>query len=249
MLLQLPEEKRDIIRPLFSKRQPNCSALCCYFNGTMPGKTYVDNLAAPTKAIIVLDMSWTYVSDNADFPWIEQTLEELCKITWMQVIWSFTERPQRPSKGVEVVIPRFEYTHRNPAVEKTVPVSVLPSTDELFEQCKWKDWNIQTYVSKENFMNKTICYYAVEEDHVCSEFEAAFIADGYTEIGIITAEGKRRQGFAYAACLRGLEEIENRGLKPIWACDKDNTGSVKLAEKLGFHSPFEYEFLYYPHRS
>lgn len=35
MLVQLPEEKKDSIIPLFKKTQPNRSALGCYFNGTM----------------------------------------------------------------------------------------------------------------------------------------------------------------------------------------------------------------------
>ena len=79
MLIQLPEEKKALIFPLFKKTQPNRSALGCYFNGTMTGKTFVDDLNAPTKAICQLDMSWVYISDNADLPWIEETLR---KILW-----------------------------------------------------------------------------------------------------------------------------------------------------------------------
>ena len=43
----------------------------------MPGKTFVDDIDAPTKAICQLDMSWVYVSDGADFAWIEETLREI----------------------------------------------------------------------------------------------------------------------------------------------------------------------------
>ena len=55
MFIQLPEEKRDLIKPLFLKRQPNNSALWCYLDGKMTGKTFVDDIAAPTKAIWACD--------------------------------------------------------------------------------------------------------------------------------------------------------------------------------------------------
>ncbi len=87
MLAQLPEEKKDLIKPLFLKRQPNNSALWCYFDGKMTGKTFVDDMNAPTKAICRLDMSWTYISDDADLPWIEEALSEIIKKDWLQVIW------------------------------------------------------------------------------------------------------------------------------------------------------------------
>lgn len=101
MLFQLPEEKKDLIFPLFKNRQPNRSAPGCYFNGTMPGKAFVDDLNAPAKAICRLDMSWTYISDGADFPWIEETLHELIKTDWLQVIWvpERKEPLQKPRDG------------------------------------------------------------------------------------------------------------------------------------------------------
>ena len=79
MFTQLPEEKRDLIKPLFQKKQPNNSALWCYFDGKMTGKAFVDDVNAPTKAICRLDMSWTYISDDADLPWIEEVLGEVIK--------------------------------------------------------------------------------------------------------------------------------------------------------------------------
>ena len=55
MLAQLPEEKRDLIKPLFQKKQPNNFALWCYLDGKMTGKTFVDDITSPTKAIWACD--------------------------------------------------------------------------------------------------------------------------------------------------------------------------------------------------
>ena len=102
---------------------------------------------------------------------------------------------------------------------------------------------------KKHFCEKAFGFYAVENGEVCSESEAAFTAHGFTEIGIFTFEPYRRRGFAFANCLKTLEELEKMGLKAIWACDEENAESVRLAKRLGFINPVEYEFLYFPTRN
>ena len=180
MLAQLPEEKRDLIKPLFQKKQPNNSALWCYFDGKMTGKTFVDDITSPTKAICRLDMSWTYINDDADLPWIEDVLGEVIKKDWLQVIWVPERKGTYPLKEFSKIIPRFEFIER-----------------------------------KEAFLEKAFGFYAVENGEVCSESEAAFTAHGFTEIGIYTFEPYRKRGFAFATCLKTLEELEKMGLKAI----------------------------------
>lgn len=202
MLLQLSEEKKDL-----------------------------------AKAICVADWSWTWCSDDADFHWIEDTLEEITRTAWLQVIWNPAERPQRPSKGLENINPRLEYVGIEDealaaAREKTgtsVDCTVFkPFSTELFDKCEWKDFHLWIYGSSENFIKKAFGVYAVQGEEICCEGEAAFAAQGYTEIGIITAKNKRRQGYGFATCVRLLEEIKKRGLIPIWACDVANPYIVIL---------------------
>ena len=50
----------------------------------------------------------------------------------------------------------------------------------------------------------------------------------------------------FAVCVKTLEEVEKRGLKPIWACDVENLASMKLSEKLGFVNPVKYNFIFFP---
>ena len=248
MLKQLPEERKNEIRSLFKKRQPNVSALGCYFNGTMPGKTYVDDINEPKKAIVKLDMSWTYISDDADFAWVEETLNDIIHLTWIQVIWAPERRGQYPIKDKATIIPRNEYTERGPALQKPRDVELVPFSKELLSKLPWADWHVSVYGSAENFLEKAFGFYAVENGVPYSEAEAAFSADGWCEIGIITVEEQRRKGFAFASCLRLLEEIDNRGMKAIWACDKENVESDALAKKLGFVNPVEYDFIFFPHQ-
>lgn len=244
MLLQFPEADKNRIKQLFQKKQPNNSALWCYLDGIMPGKAYVDDVANPTKTICVLDMSWTYISDEADFNWIEETLSDIIRTAWIQVIWVPERGSETPLKALSTVIPRYEFTQRKAIDIKPREVDLVAFNDEMYEQIPWKDFHENVYGSKENFLKKAFGFYAVQDGIPYSEAEAAFTANGYTEIGIITQEEKRRQGFGFAACVRLLEEIDKRGLKPIWACDVENPESKLLAEKLGFINPIEYNFIF-----
>ena len=126
MLIQLPEEKKALIFPLFKNRQPNTSALWCYFAGILPGKTFVDDIEAPTKAICQLDMSWVYISDDVDFEWIEETLREIIKHAWIQVVWVLERGSKIPLAELGTVIPRHEYTQRKPIEQKPREVELKP---------------------------------------------------------------------------------------------------------------------------
>lgn len=246
MIYQLPEEKKALIFPLFKNRQPNTSALWCYFDGILPGKTFVDDINAPTKAICHLNMSWVYISDAADFEWIEETLREIIKHAWIQVVWTPERGSKFPLAELGTVIPRHEYTQRKPVEQKPRDVEIKPYDSELYEKVPWKEFHERVYGSKENFLKIAFGFYAIENDEICSESEATFTARGYTELGIITDDDKQRKGFAFAVCVKTLEEVEKRGLKPIWACDVENLASMKLSEKLGFVNPVKYNFIFFP---
>ena len=251
MLIQLPEEKKALIFSLFKKRQPNTSALWCYFDGIMPGKTFVDDLNAPTKAICKLDMSWTYISDNADFEWIEETLREIIKTDWLQVVWTPERKGQYPLKELGKVIPRHEYIERKEPLQKPRDAQIVPFSSEWYDKLEpdFQEWHVQNYGSKEAFLEKAYGFYAVENGEICSEFESAFTSNGFTEIGIYTFEPHRRKGYAYATCLYALHDLEKKGIKTIWACDTANTESIQLAEKLGFVNPVKYNFIFFEQKN
>ena len=156
-----------------------------------------------------------------------------------------------PLKEFAKIIPRFEFIERKEALEKPCDVEITPFTSNLFDKLpeNYKNWHLQNYGTKEAFLEKAFGFYAVENGEVCCESEAAFTANGFTEMGVYTFEPYRKRGFAFATCLKTLEELEKMGLKAIWACDEENSESVRLAKRLGFTNPVEYEFLYFPTRN
>lgn len=63
---------------------------------------------------------------------------------------------------------------------------------------------------------------------------AATRADDWLEIGIETRAPYRGQGLARAAASAMIAKVLAAGLTPVWACRQENTGSLKLAQSLGF---------------
>lgn len=90
-------------------------------------------------------------------------------------------------------------------------------------------WN-----NKNDFLQNGIGYSLLYENQVVSTCFAAFIVNKKFELGIETNESFRKKGFAYYPSIALIEYCLSNGYEPIWACRKDNIGSFKLAQKLGF---------------
>lgn len=58
--------------------------------------------------------------------------------------------------------------------------------------------------------------------------------DDWLEIGIETRSLYRGHGLARVVAVAMIEKCLAQGLTPIWACRKENTGSLHLAQSLGF---------------
>lgn len=247
MIIQLPENKKDFVKDLFSAKQPNNSALWSYLNGNVLGKTFVDNDSAPTKAICMIEWTWAWVSDDADLEWTENAINEICKSTWLNVIWN-PAKTEKPTKNLEVAVPRLEFV----GIANKISAPEIPSVEfkffdeDSFDKAIWKDQRIAAYGTKENFLKNAFGIYALQDGQICSESCASFTASGRAEMGAVTAENKRRQGLALATCSRVIDEALKKGLIPTWSCDAQNENSALLAKKLGFNEPKPYEILYFP---
>jgi len=67
----------------------------------------------------------------------------------------------------------------------------------------------------------------------CTAF-SAFIDNGQLELGIESAAQFRGKGFALHTCAALIDYCLENNYEPVWSCRLENTGSYKLAQKLGF---------------
>jgi len=70
--------------------------------------------------------------------------------------------------------------------------------------------------------------------------------DDKLEIGIETAKEHQGKGLGYLACAKLIEYCIAGNLEPVWSCRLENTGSVKLAEKLGFEETLRMPYYHIP---
>lgn len=85
-----------------------------------------------------------------------------------------------------------------------------------------------------DFFNHGIGYSLLYDNIVASTAYSSFIFEDELELGIETNEKFRGKGFALYTCSALIDYCIANGYEPVWSCRLENTGSYKLAQKLGF---------------
>lgn len=86
----------------------------------------------------------------------------------------------------------------------------------------------------EGSYSKCVGFTAFVDGEPASTAFAAYLHGDKLEMGIETAERYRGKGLAKAVSVALIRYCLANGLTPDWSCRYENTGSVRLAEKLGF---------------
>ncbi|MBN2545184.1 MAG: GNAT family N-acetyltransferase [Spirochaetes bacterium] len=90
-------------------------------------------------------------------------------------------------------------------------------------------WN-----SKKDFLKNGIGFALTNKDKIISICFSSFILGNKLEFGIETIANYRKKGFSIYPAAALMEHCIFKKLEPVWACRKENIGSVKIAQKLGF---------------
>lgn len=110
------------------------------------------------------------------------------------------------------------------AVFREMPGSVVPS---LF----WE--------REEDFLKNGVGFSLFYENKLASTAYSACINATQLELGIETVPEFRNKGFAKFVCQALIEYCLENNYEPIWACRLENTGSYRLAQKVGFRPILE----------
>ena len=82
-------------------------------------------------------------------------------------------------------------------------------------------------------------------DEIIVEAYASSLGRTQAEIGAVTWEAYRGNGYAPIACAYLMQLLERRGYRAYWSCDADNLASIRVAQKLGFRQEKVYQILEY----
>ena len=74
---------------------------------------------------------------------------------------------------------------------------------------------------------------------------SSITVEGYVELGARTAEKHRRRGLATLVCSAFIDQCLRDDLIPDWHTNSSNSGSIALAEGLGYELAGDFEAYYY----
>lgn len=98
------------------------------------------------------------------------------------------------------------------------------------------------FASIEDFLHRGVGFCAVRDGAIASGASSYTIYDQGLEVEVDTEAAHRRKGLAAACAATLILHCLERGWYPCW--DAANTGSVALAEKLGYRFDREYDVYY-----
>jgi RimJ/RimL family protein N-acetyltransferase len=137
------------------------------------------------------------------------------------------------------------YTFRAKRV-KTIPnpklegVQYHPIDADLLEEGRFENnHHVKSEIewmwpSLERFLEKGFGTAAVIDASIIGWCTAEYVSKGKCGIGIEVIDEFQNKGIATAMAAHFLEHCMDRNIVPHWECDKDNIGSVLVAEKVGF---------------
>lgn len=126
---------------------------------------------------------------------------------------------------------RFLEIHK-PATDPAITITRTDRT--LFREMKGSVIPVNFWNSEEDFLENGLGFSLLYQGKLASMAFSSFWFDDQFELGIETIPGYRGKGLAEMVCSALIEHCIRHQLEPIWACRLENTGSYKLALKLGF---------------
>ncbi len=116
---------------------------------------------------------------------------------------------------------------------------------QLLERCEWRH-EMEFYAgSLGTFLAHGIGLCMMMGDTIVVEAYVSALGKTRAELGAITHEAFRGQGFAAIACAYLVEVCRQQGYQAYWSCDADHNASIRVAQKLGFREERAYRIYEY----
>lgn len=145
-----------------------------------------------------------------------------------------TEINHRVIKSTRVNF-RFNKSKYTSAKHTIPPDFRLVRTDvELFGQIAGTVVPRYFWRNRDEFSQNAVGFSLIYRNQPVSTAFASFIHDQQLELGIETKAEFQGQGLAQLTCSALIDYCLENNFEPVWACRLENTGSYKLAQKLGF---------------
>ncbi|HEU5289709.1 MAG TPA: GNAT family N-acetyltransferase [Cyclobacteriaceae bacterium] len=123
---------------------------------------------------------------------------------------------------------------REELINKNPKIKIVESTADIFGEMEGSVVPEAFWNSPTDFRSAGVAFSLYVEGKLAATSFSSFLAPGKLELGIETIAEFRNKGLAEKVCAAMIDYCIERKTEPIWACRLENTGSYKLAQKLGF---------------
>ncbi|MGO0062997.1 GNAT family N-acetyltransferase [Brevibacillus fluminis] len=136
---------------------------------------------------------------------------------------------------------RINYAYASPSCLHDIQVPASFTVTKIDQDLYRKIHEVQSTVvpehfwnSAEDFLENGIGFALLYDDQIVSASFASYIVDDQLELGVETTAAFRKKGYSVYAASALVSYCLANGYQPLWACRRENIGSSRLAERLGF---------------
>jgi RimJ/RimL family protein N-acetyltransferase len=231
------------LRAWLVPEQP-CSLIAWHTLATGIGRCWVDRLSQPRCAIAFAGGNLTLAGDAAALsPGGFAAVIETLLGDWDRVFIA------APDAFAPTVVDALVVPARWPRVIFTTDAVLCPdvtarqgevrrlgaadarAVEALEEDIQWIS---DTLNGPRGLVEQNTAFGGFAEGRLVSVAVPFYVGERFEELGVVTAEAHRGEGWSSACSAAVIADIQARGRTPCWSTTPDNAASMRVASKLGF---------------
>lgn len=253
MVEEYPLNTRSKLLPLF-ENHTYLYALCEAMLKEGLGEAFVDDKKNPTVALLMHKVV-TFLSGDANNSSVPELLEHIAQKylmiippgNWEQRIGEYWGEKLKPYPRIKFSAEGLDISHMQKIQNKLPDGMIIEKVtmESIHQVSGGAKENISLcFPSLEKFMEKNFGFLIRDGDTIVSlALAASPLYNNDFEIHIETHPDYQKRGLAMISAAKLIQYSLENGLTPHW--DADNPPSAKLATKLGFSNPEEYNIYYW----
>ncbi|MHA1576271.1 MAG: GNAT family N-acetyltransferase [Candidatus Thorarchaeota archaeon] len=253
MIVEYPSDKSSDLLPIF-ENHPYLHALSEAWLTEGMGNVFTDDLTNPTVALL-MHKGVTFLSGDVNSPSVTEMLERIKQKylifvppgKWEEKIKSHWGDKLKPYPRTRFSSEGLDIKHMQ-NIQEALPEGMIIEeiTSDTMQHVSDQAKGIVAllFPSMEKFMEKNFGFLIREGETIVSlALAASPLYNNEFEIHIETDPAYQKRGLALISAAKLIQYSLENGMTPHW--DADNPQSAKLAIKLGFTNPEEYNAFYW----
>jgi RimJ/RimL family protein N-acetyltransferase len=241
------------LQALFDPTVPDSPVLWAVLVGRYGGRALVDDIQNPSQCVLRTDAVLTFASRQMGQTFLNEAIAHFRETDPIWLVWPpSTESHLMPPES-EHLNQRLEFYDCDPRSQILADLrgrlpdgmEIRPMDRKLLERCEWRSDMEFFCGSLDHFLENGIGLCMMRGEEIIVEAYASSLGEGNAEIGAVTHEAFRGQGYAPITCAYLIQVCARHGYNPIWSCDIDNEASIRVAQKLGFRQERAYQVFEY----